>query len=145
MKLLKILTILLFVIQTHLATANTEFIYDFGVIIHNDLGEPIGFEKTTQIPIVNSGQSSLFGLVVTSPNDNQFLLNSVHVLPEDASQNIPQKMMGKAMLIQKRGAVLLRTNVLDMPGEYSMEIYIDNKLLKTINYELVPTSNLSKL
>ena len=145
MRLHEFLAITLSLVQFPIAAANIEYVFDFGVIIHNDLGEPIGFEKTTEIPIIRSGQSSLYGLVITSPNNNEFLLNSVHVLPDDASQNIAQKMIGKAMIIQKRGAVLLRTNVLDVPGEYAMEVYIDNKLHRTISYELISKPNLTKL
>ncbi len=145
MKLHEFLAITLSLVQFPIAAASIDYTLDFGVIIHNDMGEPIGFEKTKKIPIIRSGQSSLYGLVITSPNENEFLLNSVHILPNDDGQKIPHKMIGKAMIIQKRGAVLLRTDTLDIPGEYAMEIYIDNKLHQTINYELTPVPNLTKL
>jgi len=47
-----------------------------------------------------------------------------------------KKVMGKAMIIQKRGAIFMRTDFDDLPGDYQMEIYIDNELHHTINYKL---------
>ena len=49
-----------------LASSNSGFIFDFGVVRHNDVGEPIAFEKTTEIPIVNGVETTLYGLIVTS-------------------------------------------------------------------------------
>jgi len=145
MKLHEFLAITLSLVQFPIAAADIDYTLDFGVIIHNDIGEPIGFEKTKQIPILHKGQSSLYGLVITSPENREFLLNSVHVFPEQNDADNMKKMMGKSMLIQKRGAILLRTDTEDQPGEYAMEIYIDSKLHQVINYELIPTPNLTRL
>lgn len=145
MKLHEFLAITLSLVQFPIAAADIDYTLDFGVIIHNDIGEPIGFEKTKQIPILHKGQSSLYGLVITSPENREFLLNSVHVFPEQRDADSTKKMMGKSMLIQKRGAILLRTDTEDQPGEYAMEIYIDRKLHQVINYELIPTPNLTRL
>lgn len=145
MKLNNILAITLSLVQFPLAAANIDYMLDFGVVIHNDVGEPIGFEKTKQIPIARKGQPSLYGVIVTSPNKNEFLLNSIHILPQENNEEVDAKIIGKSMIIQKRGAILMRTNTEDVPGEYTMEIYIDSKLHHVFNYELVPTPKLAQL
>ncbi len=40
------------------------------------------------------------------------------------------------MIIQNRGTIFLRTDDGDVPGMYSMKVYIDNKLHTVIHYEL---------
>lgn len=119
-----------------LASSNSGFIFDFGVVRHNDVGEPIAFEKTTEIPIVNGVETTLYGLIVTSAGNEQFNLNSVHIVPIQNKSGDLKKVMGKAMIIQKRGAIFMRTDFDDLPGDYQMEIYIDNELHHTINYKL---------
>ncbi|WP_286263030.1 hypothetical protein [Thalassotalea atypica] len=145
MKLHEFLAITLSLVQFPIVASTLDYKLDFGVIIHNDNGEPIGFEKTSTIPIDYKGKSSLYGLVVTSPEDQQFSLNSVHVFPHSENEIDDIKLMGKPMLIQKRGAILLRTDLSDIPGNYKMEVYIDNKLHQTISYELVTNTHLSRL
>lgn len=133
---------MLFVFTTLLTVSSVlyanEYELDFGVVLHNDVGEPVGFQKTTQIPIENNGQASLYGLVVTSAEDKQFSLNSVHVLPTVTKELMAEKIIGKDMFIQKRGAIFMRTDLKDQPGLYKIEVYIDNKLYEVIQYELVP-------
>lgn len=145
MKLHNFLAITLSLVQLPVFANDVNYLLDFGVIIHNDMGEPIGFEKTKQIPITRKGQSSLYGVIVTSPNNNEFLLNSIHVLPKLKTENNKQKIIGKSMIIQKRGAILLRTDMQDEPGQYAMEIYIDSKLHQVLNYELISQPNLTQL
>ena len=145
MKLHSLFAITLTLIQFPVVASNVNFQMDFGIIIHNDNGEPIGFERTQTIPINNNGKPSLYGLVVTSPEEDQFMLSSVHQLPEVNNNDTHNKIMGKPMLIQKRGAILLRTEQTDAPGQYKMEVYIDNKLHHTISYELVDNTQLTKL
>jgi hypothetical protein len=111
---------------------------DFGRVIHNDVGEPVGFEKTNKIPMPIQGDSTLYGLVVTSPEDEKFTLNSIHVLPLDPVNLEAKKLIGKSMIIQKRGAIFMRATIDDIPGIYNMEIYINNTLHSSIEYELVP-------
>lgn len=141
MRLFNLIT-LCFVLLSSAAEAatNKHFVFDFGVIRHNDVGEPIAFEKTTQIPIVNGVETTLYGLVVTSDGDEQFNLNSVHIVPIQNERGNLKKVMGKAMVIQKRGAIFMRTDFDDLPGDYQMEIYIDNELRHTIDYKLADIS-----
>lgn len=122
-----------------LAEKIENFEFNFGLVLHNDSGEPVGFMTTEEIPITKAGQTSMYGLVVTGLTEEQFTLSSVHVLPKSEEQRNNPKIMGKAMLIKKRGAIFMRTDYHDQPGSYQMEIYIDNVLLKTIDYQL--TSN----
>lgn len=123
----------------------TPYKLDFGVVIHNEDGEPVGFEKTKQIPILHNGENSLFGLVVTSPKDQQFMLNSVHSLPSTIQRSNTNKIMGKPMWVKYRGAIFLRTNATDEPGLYTMEVYIDNELHTIIEYELTSSHQLTRL
>lgn len=137
MKLVNVITLCFGLLSVSVsATTNNNFVFDFGVIRHNDVGEPIAFEKTTQIPIVNGVETTLYGLVVTSEDDEQFNLNSVHIVPIQNEMGGLKKVMGKAMVIKKRGAIFMRTDFDDLPGDYQMEIYIDNELRHTINYQL---------
>lgn len=108
---------------------------EFGIVIHNDLGEPVGFRETKNIPISLPGKTSMYGIVITTPKKGTFTLGSVHVLP--TKQNQITKIMGKAMKIEHKGAVFMRTNSKDLPGEYQMEIYIDGLLYEVINYQLI--------
>lgn len=145
MRLHELFAITLSLVQFPVVANNINYQVDFGVIIQSDTGEPVGFEKTKKIPIISQGQTSLYGLVVTSPENNEFTLNSVHTLPKEEMDNSEQKIMGKPMLIQKRGAIFLRTDTDDTPGLYSIEIYIDNKLHNVIQYELVSHIQLANL
>lgn len=135
MSAIKLLTLAM-LIQISVPALAQEFKLEFGLIIQNEYGEPVGFEQTTEIPIKNSSAGSLYGLVVTSPQDKYFSLNSVHSLPKPEGGEAPQKIIGKTMIIQNRGAIFLRTDDEDIPGMYSMEVYIDNKLHTVIQYEL---------
>lgn len=145
MKLFRLVAVIFLLIQFNTKAENINYALDFGLIIHNDIGEPVGFEKTTQIPILEAGNSSLYGVVVTSPDNNEFILNSIHILPAVEANNIANKVIGKSMIIQKRGAILLRTDTNDQPGRYAMEIYIDSKLHQTLNYELITETELTRL
>ena len=113
-----------------------KFEFNFGLVLHNNSGEPVGFMTTKDIPIVEAGQTSMYGLVVTGLTDEQFILSSIHVLPKNQEHDNHHKIMGKAMRIEKRGAIFMRTDYHDLPGHYKMEVYIDNVLLKTIDYQL---------
>lgn len=131
-----ILSLVLLLSSVVSASPESHFVFDFGVIRHNDVGEPIAFEKTTQIPIVNGVETTLYGLVVTSGSNEKFNLNSVHIVPIKNAAGGLKKVLGKAMVIQKRGAIFMRTDFDDLPGDYQMEIYIDNELHHTISYQL---------
>ncbi len=122
------------------ASSNSNFVFDFGVIRHNNVGEPIAFEKTTKIPIVNGVETTLYGLVVTSDDDEQFNLSSIHIVPIQNDDGSVKKLMGKTMIIQRRGAIFMRTDFDDLPGDYQMEIYIDNELHHTVSYQLADIS-----
>jgi hypothetical protein len=141
MRLFKVI-IASFILLASVANASTDsnFVFDFGVVRHNDVGEPIAFEKTTEIPIVNGVETTLYGLVVTSATNEQFHLNSVHIVPIQNKNGNLKKLMGKNMIIQKRGAIFMRTDFDDLPGDYQMEIYIDNELHHTISYKLADVS-----
>jgi hypothetical protein len=108
---------------------------EFGLVLQNDHGEPIGFKQTTSIPINLSGQHSLYGLVISKNSDEEFMVSSVHVLPETVMDN--KKIMGKTMLINGKGAVFMKTQQNDVPGNYAMEIYINSVLYRTIKYQLL--------
>lgn len=136
MKMHSAIAITLSLLQFPFYVLGEEYKLDFGLIIQNDIGEPVGFEKTNEIPIWYQGRTSLYGLVVTSPENDDFTLSSIHTLPEAMNQQT--KIMGKPMIVQKRGAIFLRTDFDDTPGEYVMEVFIDNKLHQTIRYVLLP-------
>lgn len=122
------------------ASSNSSFAFDFGVIRHNNAGEPVAFEKTTQIPIVNGIATTLYGLVVTSESNEQFNLNSIHIVPIRTENGHLKKVMGNVMVIQRRGAIFMRTDFDDLPGDYQMEVYINHELHHTISYQLTDDS-----
>lgn len=109
---------------------------NFGLVLKNELGEPIGFKETTHIPAQSSSAPSLFGFVVTRTDDKPFLLGAIHILPgkDEGSQT---KIMGKPMMIINRGAIFMQTSADDKAGNYKVEIYIDNSLYTTIDYQVV--------
>ncbi|QOL25431.1 hypothetical protein LP316_14200 [Thalassotalea sp. LPB0316] len=130
------LTSLVMVALSGFATVQAQdYNLDFGLVLHNDIGEPVGFEKTNEIPLTYNGEPALYGLVVTNDDNTPFTLSSVHILPADGNDK-PRKLMGKPMYIQKRGAVFMRTDIDDVVGVYQMEIYLDNVLYKTITYQI---------
>jgi len=114
---------------------------DFGLVLHDDNGEPVGFEKTQAIPLKRNGHPSLYGLVITNDDNEPFTLSSVHIVPSDEENSQPDKFLGKPMYVQKRGAIFMRTDTHDKPGVYQMEVYLNNALYQTITYELTTTSS----
>lgn len=128
--------IILFVSNSALASTE-RYQFDFGLIIKNDAGEPVGFDSTTQIPLFDKDAESLYGLVVSRSDEEPFVLSAVHIFPEQHGSN-NQKVMSKPMNIISRGAIFFQTDDMDILGHYQIEIYIDNLLVKTIDYKLVP-------
>lgn len=118
-------------------SVEVDYLLEFGLVLHNQHGEAIGFKETTAIPIDNSGENSLYGLVVSKESAEDFTLGSVHILPK--AHNNVHKIMGKTMIINGKGAVFMKTQNNDIPGDYEMEIYINGILYKTINYQLLST------
>ena len=133
MKKLMLLIVCFLCCQTGMAN-NLEV--NFGLVLRNDLGEPIGFKQTTHIPVHSASSPSLFGLVVTRKDDTPFLLGAVHILP-GKTPDVQTKVMGKPMMIVNRGAIFMQTSPKDRAGKYQVEIYIDNTLFKTIDYQVV--------
>jgi hypothetical protein len=108
---------------------------EFGLVLHNDYGEPVGFKETTTIPINTAGKDSLYGVVISQQKDENFTVGSIHVLPDTIAD--AQKIMGKTMVINGKGAIFMKTQGSDTPGEYEMEVYINGLLYKTIQYQLL--------
>lgn len=117
-----------------------DFLFEFGLVKYNQNGDPVEFEITKQIPIAKKGENIMYGMVVTTAKDGTFTLGSIHVLP--TKENEATKIMGKTMRIEKKGAVFMKTNEQDLPGNYQMEIYIDGLLLKTVDYQLINLQNI---
>lgn len=117
----------------------TDYNLEFGLVLHNNYGEPVGFEKTNMIPKTYNGEPALYGLVVTNDDNKVFTLSSVHILPQ-VEHDKPNKLMGKMMQIQKRGALFMRTDKEDSAGIYHMEVYLNNVLYKTITYQITEPS-----
>ena len=136
--LIIILSALLSIGKTNASEA--EYLFEFGLVKYDEQGNPIEFEATKKIPIAMSGENILYGMVVTTAKESPFTLGSIHVLPTDAKKTT--KIMGKTMKIEKKGAVFMKTNERDIPGNYQMEIYIDGLLLKTVEYQLINTQNI---
>jgi len=114
---------------------NNDFKLEFGIVMQDEYGNPIDFKETKIIPIVTKNEPTLFGLIVTHNSQNAFTLGSVHVLPDKL--NGLKKIQGNIMTIEHKGAVFMRTSNSDLPGKYTMEIYINSILYKTIEYKLV--------
>ena len=134
MKYLIILKI--YLITTFQVFANeADYAIEFGLVLQNEYGETTGFEKTTDIPINRSGEHSLYGLVLTSNSQEDFTLGSVHILPSETIK--VSKIMGRTMTINTKGAIFMKTQAGDTPGNYEMEIYINGLLYKTIKYRLI--------
>jgi hypothetical protein len=47
-----------------------------------------------------------------------------------------KKILGKSMVVNRKGAVFMKTQKSDLPGTYIMEVYINNILHETIEYQL---------
>lgn len=125
----------LFFIHSIANAMEVEYTLEFGLVLHNENGTPIGFEETNHIPINKSGKKSLYGLIISKDSEENFTLGSVHILPRNPSNT--QKIMGKTMVINGKGAVFMKTQKNDTPGDYLMELYIDGVLYKTIKYHLL--------
>ena len=115
---------------------------NFGVIIKNDAGEPVGFKETTTIPVGKAQQKTLYGVVVSRNDETPFLLGTVHIIPT-LDSNVTTKVMGKPMQSTNRGAVFLQSDEYDIAGDYAMEIYLDNQLLTTVHYQLKEIDDLT--
>lgn len=134
---MKILIILLSLSLVNLSVNSMEVDYtlEFGVVLHDEYGAPVGFKETTYVPINTSGKNSLYGLIISKDSQENFTLGSVHILPDNPSNT--QKIMGKTMVINGKGAVFMKTQKDDTPGDYAMELYINGVLYKTIEYQLL--------
>jgi len=116
-------------------TMEVDYTLEFGIVLHNESGTPIGFKETTNVPINESGKNSLYGLIISKDSQESFTVGSIHILPNNPSNT--QKIMGKTMIINGKGAVFMKTQKDDTPGNYAMELYINGVLYKTIEYQLL--------
>jgi hypothetical protein len=134
--LLLITGLILFSLQA--VAMEIDYKLEFGLVMHNEYGEPVGFKKTTDIPINMSGKDSLYGVVISKESDENFTVGSIHILPEKTTE-VP-KIMGKTMVINGKGAIFMKTQGSDTPGTYGMEVYINGLLYKTIQYQLLSST-----
>ena len=134
--------IFLCLLCTSASAAQDTYTVNFGVILKNDMGEPVGFEETTAIPVGKANTKTLYGIVVTRNDEQPFTLGTVHVIPT-LDSNVTTKVMGKPMQSTNRGAVFLQSDEYDIPGDYAMEVYLDNQLLTTISYQLIKVANVT--
>jgi len=140
MKYLLIIILYTALLNNPVNAAEGDYLFEFGLVKYNQNGDPIDFEITKKIPIAQKGENIMYGMVITTEKDGTFTLGSVHVLP--TKENEATKIMGKTMRIEKKGAVFMKTNEQDLPGNYQMEIYIDGLLLKTVDYQLINLQNI---
>jgi hypothetical protein len=134
---MKILILLLSLSFVNFSANSMEVDYtlEFGIVLHDEYGAPVGFKETTYVPINTAGKNSLYGLIISKDSQENFTLGSVHILPDNPSNT--QKIMGKTMVINGKGAVFMKTQKDDTPGDYAMELYINGILYKTIEYQLL--------
>lgn len=125
---------LLLLVQLPLQASEVDYKLEFGLVLHDENGEPIGFKETKNIPIQNKGKNSLYGLVISNDDKENFVIGSVHTLPNNLVG--VKKILGKSMVVNQKGAVFMKTQKNDLPGTYIMEIYINNILHETIEYQL---------
>lgn len=121
---------------TNAEFSETEIEVHFGVVLKNDNGEPVGFRETTKIPRSAETSTALYGVVVTSTSQEPLTLGAVHIIPK-SNEALPEKIMGKPMLVVGRGAIFLEANEDDPSGEYVVEVYINHRLYTSISYEIV--------
>jgi hypothetical protein len=127
--------ILIFCVQVPVRAVEIDYILEFGVVLHDEFGSAVGFKETTNIPINKLGKNSLYGLIISKDSEESFTIGSVHILPQNPSNT--KKIMGKTMVISGKGAVFMKTQRNDVPGNYEMELYINGILYETINYHLI--------
>ncbi len=132
-----LLAIGLYFIQLPIMATEIDYKLEFGLVLHNEYGEPVGFKETTTIPINTQGKDSLYGVVISQKSAENFTVGSIHILPEEVDI---QKIMGKTMVINGKGAIFMKTQGSDQPGTYEMEVYINGLLYKTIQYKLLATT-----
>ena len=134
---MKTLMLLLSLSLIHFSAYTMEVDYnlEFGIVLQNEYGTPVGFKETTYVPINKSGKNSLYGLIISKDSQENFTVGSVHILPKNPSNT--EKIMGKTMVINGKGAVFMKTQKDDTPGNYAMELYINGVLYKTIEYQLL--------
>lgn len=129
-----LLICILLLIQVPLEASEADYKLEFGLVLHDEDGEPIGFKETKNIPIQNKGKNSLYGLVISNDDKDNFVISSVHTLPNNLVG--VKKILGKSMVVNRKGAVFMKTQKSDLPGTYIMEVYINNILHETIEYQL---------
>ncbi|GHG03411.1 hypothetical protein [Thalassotalea marina] len=112
--------------------------FEFGRVIFNELQEAIGFEHTEKIPVVLKGANVMYGLLVTSETDEILTLDSVHTIPTKDNKVI--KVIGKSINMKHKAAIFLKTENKDVVGDYKMEVFIDGRLIKTFDYQLVSST-----
>lgn len=126
---------LIFCMQAPIKAVEVDYTLEFGIVLHDEFGTAVGFKETTNIPINRLGRNSLYGLIISKDSVENFTVGSVHILPKNPSNT--KKIMGKTMIISGKGAVFMKTQRNDVPGNYEMELYINGILYETINYYLI--------
>ncbi|MBU2893641.1 hypothetical protein KO495_09950 [Colwellia sp. D2M02] len=132
-----LLAISLYLMQLPTWATEIDYKLEFGLVLHNEYGEPIGFKETTTIPINTQGKDSLYGVIISKNSTENFTVGSIHILPEEIDI---EKIMGKTMQINGKGAIFMKTQGSDKPGTYEMEVYINGLLYKTIQYQLLSST-----
>lgn len=139
--MLKLVLLLLLFSLTPFCKGNdfSHISFEFGQVIFNEHEEAIDFQFTDEIPILDAGKTVMYGVIVTSDDDQTFTLDSLHTMPTIGENTA--KMIGKTINVRKKAAIFLRTQQNDIPGNYTMEIFIDGVLAKTFGYQLIAKQN----
>lgn len=137
MKPLCAIFILYFFTLTAKAEANITLEYEFGIVLVDQYGQATGFEPTNIISLKADKQHIMYGLIVTSPNDQIFTLDSVHTIP---SEQESYKILTKQIKVKNKAAIFMKAFQTDIEGDYQMEVFIDGRLDKTFNYQIKKNS-----
>ena len=109
--------------------------YEFGVITIDQYGEPTGFKQTTTITIEPEVKHIIYGLIISSPDEEVFTLDSIHTVPN--RQNSTTQIMSKQIRAKKKTAIFMKAYQSDLAGDYKIDVFINGVFAKTIYYQII--------
>lgn len=120
------------------------YVIKFGILDRSPAGIFVS-KETNEIPYITKKQGQVFGFKITPPNEKKYSYYTVSTLPSAPKiidgavrEGTKKNIFTSPLFHNKKGAQfhLIWLNEGDPRGIYRTEIYINNKLEKTIRYEV---------
>ncbi|GAA5218248.1 hypothetical protein ACFSJ3_15335 [Corallincola platygyrae] len=131
MRILALLVLSALMIGYALASEQTEI--RFGEVRSDVPGSKPTFSEHNRFVIA---PETLYGLIVEKPSGEPFTLSTIHYIPKQGRNGQFNKISSRMVNAVGSSAVWMKPQPNDPAGLYMMEVYVDLRLVTTIEYEL---------